>query len=275
MGKLTGKVALVTGASSGIGLSAVTFLLEEGATVYGAARRLDRLQDVEKIGGHAIEMDITKEEDITSALAKINNAHGSVDILINNAGYGSYGSVEEVPIDEARRQFEVNLFGLGSITQKVLPQMREKKYGKIVNISSMAGKIYMPMGAWYHATKHALEGWSDSLRLEVAQFGIDVVIVEPGGIQTEWGGIAMDSMQKYSGKGPYARITNGMTAAFKETYENGKGSHPDVIGKIIVRAVTAKHPKTRYAKGYMAKFSIFSRWLLSDKMFDGFLKSQI
>jgi NAD(P)-dependent dehydrogenase (short-subunit alcohol dehydrogenase family) len=275
MGKLTGKVALVTGASSGIGLSAVTFLLEEGATVYGAARRLDRLQDVEKIGGHAIEMDITKEEDITSALAKINNAHGSVDILINNAGYGSYGSVEEVPIDEARRQFEVNLFGLGSITQKVLPQMREKKYGKIVNISSMAGKIYMPMGAWYHATKHALEGWSDSLRLEVAQFGIDVVIVEPGGIQTEWGGIAMDSMQKYSGKGPYARITNGMTATFKETYENGKGSHPDVIGKIIVRAVTAKHPKTRYAKGYMAKFSIFSRWLLSDKMFDGFLKSQI
>ena len=275
MGKLTGKIALVTGASSGIGLSAVKYLLAEGATVYGAARRLERLKAVEEMGGHAVAMDITHDDQITSALAKIKQQHGDVDILINNAGYGSYGSVEELPIEEARRQFEVNLFGLAAVTQKVLPAMRENKYGKVVNISSMAGKIYMPLGSWYHATKHALEGWSDCLRLEVKHFGIDVVIVEPGGINTEWDGIAMDSMKEVSGNGPYSNLAQNMATTFSQTYQGGKASHPDVIGKVIHQAVTARRPKTRYSAGYMAKFSIFSRWLLPDRTFDWFLKSQM
>jgi short-subunit dehydrogenase len=180
------QVVLITGASSGMGKETAKTLIEEGYTVYAAARRVEQMADLAELGGIPIKMDVTKEEDVVAAVERVKEGHGGVDILINNAGFGLYGAVEDVSLDAARYQFEVNMFGLAHLTQLVLPYMRQKRAGKIVNISSMGGKIYTTLGAWYHATKHAVEGWSDCLRLELKQFNIDVIIIEPGGIQTEF-----------------------------------------------------------------------------------------
>jgi short-subunit dehydrogenase len=178
-----------------------------------------------------------------------------------------------VPIEEAKRQFEVNIFGLARITQLVLPTMREQKSGRIVNISSMGGKMYTPFGAWYHATKYALEGWSDCLRIEVKQFGIDVAIVEPGGIQTEWGDIAMDKLNKVSGNGPYADMVKKVIASSGNSKD--KLTPVDVLGKEIAKAASEKNPKTRYLKGYLAKPLVRMRKWLGDRIFDKLLMSQL
>jgi short-subunit dehydrogenase len=267
------KVALVTGASSGIGESTALLLQKEGFKVYGAARRVEKMKDLESKGISLVALDITDEESTVNCVNTILEKEGRIDVLINNAGYGSYGAVEDVPIEEARRQFDVNIFGLARLTQLVLPKMREHRFGKIVNISSMGGKVYTPFGAWYHATKHALEGWSDCLRLEVKEFGIDVVIVEPGGIKTPWGQIAADNLKKTSGHGAYAEKANKTAKSTAEMYASSRLTEPDVIGKVIVKAVTARRPKTRYAKGFMAKPSLFLRKWLSDKAFDRMISS--
>ncbi|MGC2865801.1 oxidoreductase [Corynebacterium glutamicum] len=178
------KVALVTGASSGIGESTARKLQSLGFTVYGATRRTERLQKLASDGIHPLEMDVTDDESMKARIAKILADSGRIDVLVNNAGYGSYGAIEDVSIDEGGRQFEVNVFGAMALTRLVLPHMRKQKSGTIVNITSMGGKIYTPLGGWYHGTKFALEALSDALRLEVAQFGIDVVVIEPGGIAT-------------------------------------------------------------------------------------------
>jgi len=164
-------VALVTGASSGIGKETVKKLLEAGYTVYAAARRVEKMNDLADLGASILKMDVTDRVSIEAGVTNILYGERSIDVLVNNAGYGSYGAIEDVPLEEVRRQFEVNIFGLARLTQLVLPGMREKRFGKIVNVSSMGGKIYTPFGGWYHATKHALEGLSDSLRLETAPFG--------------------------------------------------------------------------------------------------------
>ena len=199
-----GKVALVTGASSGIGEATVLALLDTGYTVYGAARRVDRMAALVDAGAKVLAMDVTDDESMTAGVALVLAEAGRIDLLVNNAGFGSYGALEEVPLAEARYQFDVNVFGLARLTQLVLPGMRGQGSGRIVNISSIGGKIYEPLGGWYHATKFAVEGLSDSLRMELAPFGIQVVVVEPGAIRTEWGGIAADNLRKVSGDGPYA-----------------------------------------------------------------------
>jgi len=204
------KVVLITGASSGMGKSTANILKNQGYIVYGAARRMEEMQDLKSQGIHIVPLDLTKDDSIVLCVNTIIDKEGRIDILINNAGYGSYGTVEDVSIAEAKRQFEVNIFGLARITQLILPKMREHNYGRIVNISSMGGKVYLPLDAWYFATKHALEGWSDCLRLEVKPFGIDVVIVEPGGIKTPWGLIAAESLRETSGKGAYATFANSV-----------------------------------------------------------------
>ncbi|MBD3373602.1 SDR family NAD(P)-dependent oxidoreductase [candidate division KSB1 bacterium] len=265
---MKGKTALVTGASSGIGKETVQLLLNAGATVYGAARRVEKMKDLEQKGAQAIKLDVTDNESVKSVVDSILEKEGSIDILINNAGYGSYGAIEDIPIEEARRQFDVNIFGLAHLTQRVLPAMRENRYGKIVNISSMGGKIYTPFGGWYHATKHALEGLSDCLRIETEPFGIDVVIIEPGGIATDWGIISADNLRKTSGNGAYAELANKTADNLAERYSSDKLSPPDVVARTILKAVTASRPKTRYATGYMAGFTIFMRQLLSDRIFD-------
>ncbi|MEO0339579.1 MAG: oxidoreductase [Bacteroidota bacterium] len=270
------KVILVTGASSGIGKDAALQLIKEGHTVYGAARRVEKMQDIIDVGGQAIQMDITIDEDITTCVNKIIDEQGRIDVLVNNAGYAIYGSVEETTIKDARRQFEVNIFGLARITQLVTPQMRAQQSGTIINISSVGGKIFTPMGAWYHATKHALEGWSDCLRLELKPFGIDVVVVEPGAIATEFGDVMTQPMVDRSGDGPYAEMVKMLVKATQENYSKpGASSPPSVISDVISKAINSPKPKTRYAAGKWAKFLLFFRRYFSDRFFERLIMSQL
>jgi len=272
----TKKVILVTGASSGIGKASALQLINEGHTVYGAARRVEKMKDIEEAGGYALKMDVLDESQVESGVKKIIDEQGRIDVLVNNAGYATYGSVEETTIDDARRQFEVNIFGLARLTQLIIPHMRAHKSGTIINMSSIGGKIYTPMGAWYHATKHALEGWSDSLRLELASFGIHVAIVEPGIIRTEFGDVMTGPMIERSGNGPYKNMVDSLAKAAKESYENPKaGSPPSVIADVISKAVNSKKPKTRYARGKMAGMLLFLRKWLSDRAFDKAVMSQV
>ena len=200
---MAGRTVLITGASSGIGKATAKRLLKEGYSVYAAARRVEQMRDLEELGAIALKMDITNEEDVVAGVARINAEQGGTDILVNNAGFGLYGAMEDTPLDDARYQFEVNLFGAARLTQLVLPYMRDRGAGKIVNVSSVGGKIYTPLGSWYYATKHALEGWSDCLRWELKHFGIDVIIVEPGLIRTDFGNVMRGPLLEYSGDSAY------------------------------------------------------------------------
>lgn len=262
------KVALVTGASSGIGYEVALDLKAAGFTVYGAARRTDKLESLKKHDIKAISLDVTDEASMENCVSSILEQEGRIDVLVNNAGYGSYGAIEDVPMEEARRQIEVNLFGLARMSQLVLPAMRQHKFGRIINISSMGGKIYTSFGGWYHATKFAVEGLSDCMRLEVEAFGIDVVVVEPGGIKTDWGIIASENLKKTSAKGAYKAAANKSADNLKKMYSGNSLSSPKVISKAVTKAATAKKPKTRYLIGYGAKPFVFLRRLLSDRMFD-------
>jgi len=269
------KVILITGASSGMGKETAKELIARGHRVYAVARRIEQMQDLKELGGHPIQMDVTKEEDLQNVVDTILQHEGKIDVLWNNAGYGLYGAVEDVPVDEARRQFEVNLFGLASITQKVLPHMRKAKSGTIINTSSMGGKMYTPMGAWYHASKHALEGWSDCLRLELAPFGIDVVVLEPGIIVTGFGDVMLDNIRKHSSTGAYGGLTAKLAAATEKMYAKGQGSNPKLISKTLDKIVAARKPKTRYRVGFMAKPMVWMRVNLGDRLFDKVVMSQV
>lgn len=270
------RVALVTGASSGIGKEIARALLADGLTVYAAARSVDRMKDLGDAGVHVIGMDITREEEVVAAVAMIEAAHGAVDVLVNNAGFARYGAVEEIPIDDARYQFEVNLFGLARLTQLVLPAMRSRGRGRIVNISSMGGRIYTPLGAWYHATKHALEGWSDCLRLELQPFGIDVVIIQPGMIRTGFGEVLSGPLTEHVQSEAYGRLAGRVLEATETSYSRPGGySQPVVVARAVSKAVAATRPRTRYVVGALAWPLMTLRKLVSDRMFDRILMSQI
>jgi len=203
------KVILITGASSGMGREAAILLARGGHTVYAGARRADRMEDLSEHGITPVEMDVSKGGDNERAVRRIIDADGRIDVLINNAGFGLYGTVEDIPLDDARYQFEVNLFGLAHLTQLVLPHMRAQGAGRIVNTSSMGGRIFTPFGAWYHATKHALEGWSDCLRIETAPFNIQVVLIQPGLIQTEFGHVVGGSLRSTTRTAPTRPVWTG------------------------------------------------------------------
>ncbi len=251
-------------------------LLQEGHIVYGAARRVEQMQDIVKAGGYALKLDVTDEAQIVQCVKQVLQEQGRIDVLVNNAGYGLYGAVEDVSIEDARRQFEVNLFGLARITQEVIPHMREKKTGKIINIASMGGKMYTPLGAWYHASKHALEGWSDCLRFELKPFNIKVVVIEPGIIATEFGDVMSEGLLKNSGKGHYADLTQALAKATNDSYAKpGAFSPASVVSDAIVNAVTAKNPKTRYRVGKMAKPMVWMRIFLGDRIFDKVLENYV
>ncbi|WP_328541303.1 MULTISPECIES: oxidoreductase [unclassified Streptomyces] len=262
------KTALVTGASSGIGEATALKLQELGYTVYGAARRTDRLHKLADRGIRPLAMDVTDEDSMRSGVERITAETGRIDVLVNNAGYGSYGALEDVPLDEARYQFEVNVFGALRLAQLILPHMRAQRSGTIVNVTSMGGKIYTPLGGWYHGTKFALEALSDCLRLEGKPFGIDVVVIEPGGIATEWGAIAADKLEKPSSSGPYTAQATAVASSLRSEANAKRNSPPAVIADAIAKAVTARRPKTRYATGFGARPLIALRRILPDRAFD-------
>ncbi len=264
----TQKVALVTGASSGMGREFALQLAQAGFLVYGVARRVDRMDDLSMHGIRTLEMDVTDDDAATRGIKQILAETGRIDVLVNNAGYGSYGAVEDVPLDEARRQFDVNVFGAARLIQLALPTMRSQHSGTIINITSMGGKIYTPFGAWYHATKFALESFSDCLRLETKPFGINVVVIEPGAIRTEWSGIAADHLVATSAQGAYSEKAGRVAKSFRSEATTRQSSPPKVVAKTVVKAATARNPKTRYAVGFGAKPLIFLRNLLSDKAYD-------
>ncbi len=261
-------VALVTGASSGMGKDFALRLIDEGYSVYGAARRTERMDDIVKAGGKVVALDVTNDASMVQCVNRIMQEQGRIDVLINNAGYGQFGALEDVPMEEGRRQMETNLIGPARLTQLCLPQMRAQRFGKIFNISSIGGKFATPLGGWYHASKHALEGYSDSLRNEVRPFGIDVVIIEPGAIESEWSEIAADEAERYSGQGAYSDLVTKY-----RKMRSRKGPPPRVISDLIVKALNAKQPATRYHGGGLAGPLLFMRRWLSDRGFDKVIMS--
>ncbi len=270
------QVVLITGASSGMGKEAAKLLLRQGYTVYAAARRIEQMHDLQALGAHTLKMDVTDEAQMQAGMARIAANHGGVDVLVNNAGFAIYGAMEDTTMDDARYQFDVNFFGLARMTQLVLPHMRHQQRGRIINISSMGGKMYTPLGSWYHATKHALEGWSDCLRLELAPFGIQVVIVEPGIIATEFGDVMNGPLLERSGNGAYAKLAHTVAKATGDAYgKPGAASPASVIAQVIAQAIAARHPQTRYVAGKMAKPLIFIRKWFGDRFFDMAVMSQM
>ena len=262
-------VALVTGGSSGIGEATARRLHELGWTVYAAARRADRMAGLAGLGIHTLALDVTDEASTAAAVDQIIGAQGRIDVLINDAGYGSYGALEDVPLSEARYQFEVNVFGLARLTQLVLPQMRRQHRGRIINVSSIGGRIHEPLGDWYHATKFAVEGLSDSLRAELRPFGIDVVVIQPGAVRTEWGAIAAQNLRRMSAATAYRQQAEYVAAVLDSTSgPSSLASPPEAIANVIARAATARRPRTRYLAGRGARVIISARQLLPDRAFD-------
>jgi NAD(P)-dependent dehydrogenase (short-subunit alcohol dehydrogenase family) len=263
------KIVLVTGASSGIGKETVMMLLKEGGyKVYAAARRIERMADIEEQGAIAVKLDVTDRESSEKLIDRIIAESGGLDILVNNAGYGSLGSIEDVPVEEAKKQFEVNVFGLSLLIQKVLPVMRKKGKGLIINVSSVGGKMSIPLGGWYHSTKFAVEGLSNSLRMEVKPFGIDVVLIEPGPIISEWSKIATDNMIKTSGEGAYKEMAVLMSRNFGLMYHERHTSKSSTVAKSIMKAIKSRKPRTRYPTGRYAGIILFSRKIMCDRLFD-------
>lgn len=267
------KTVLITGASSGIGKATAIYLAQNGYNVYGAARRVENMQELKRHGVKPVALDITIDSSIISCVHEISKEAGNIDILINSAGLGSYGALEDVPMHEARNQMEINLFGATRLIQLLLPDMRKNKFGKIVNISSIGGKVGLPMGSWYHASKFAIEGMSDCLRNEVKQFGIDVIVIEPGGTKSEMTAIGAQDLMRVSGKTVYGNLAESLAKAYGEI--DRKAMDPIIIAKLIRRGIEAKSPKARYAGGSMAKTMLFFRKVLSDRRFDKMLMTQL
>lgn len=252
----TKKVILITGASSGIGFDAAQTLARQGHRVYAAARRMELMEPLKVDGVQVIRMDVTDEDSMRQGVEAVVQAEGRIDVLVNNAGYGFFGAIETVPLAEARRQLEVNVFGLARLTQLVLPYMRKQKSGRIINTSSIAGKMTFYMGGWYNVTKYSVEAFSDALRMEMKPFGIDVVVIEPGAIKTDWGLIAAKHLKESSAGTAYEEVGTQWAKNMDWFYKTNFLTKPSVITKAISRAVNSRHPKARYSRG---RFSIIGR----------------
>ncbi len=266
------KVALVTGVSSGIGKQTALQLLHAGYIVYGGARNIDKVRELEDLGIRLKVLDVTSKDSMDKVVNCIIKCHKRIDVLVNNAGYGLYGPVEYTSMEKIRDQFEVNVFGLIYLTKLVLPYMRNNQYGKIVNISSMGGRIWTPMGAFYHSTKYAVEGLSHSMRLEVEPFGIDVILIQPGGIKTNWGNIAANNLEEVGIDTPYEKQCKTISEGMKKTYRSKLLTSPSTIARCIVKAVTVKKPKTKYLLGYGAKPLVVAHRVFGDRTYDKIIK---
>jgi NAD(P)-dependent dehydrogenase (short-subunit alcohol dehydrogenase family) len=273
------KAVLITGCSSGIGHATALRLARAGWTVYATARRPETLTDLAEAGCKTLALDVTDEQSMLAAVASIEQAEGAIGVLINNAGYSQSGAIETVPLEAVRRQFETNVFGLVRLTQLVLPQMRAQRFGKIVNVGSMGGRLSFPGGGHYHATKHALEAISDAMRYELRGFGIDVVLLEPGLITTEFGDTATASMADTTlpGDDPYAVFNTTVGAVTKGAYEGPMrllGGGPDRVAKTIERAIKRRNPPARITITPSAKLTIALRRLLPDRAWEAAMRAQ-
>jgi NADP-dependent 3-hydroxy acid dehydrogenase YdfG len=281
------KAVLITGCSSGIGQATARRLAVGGWTVYATARRPESIADLEAAGCRTLALDVTDEDSMVAAVRTVEETHGAVGVLINNAGYSQSGAIETVSMEAVRRQFETNVFGLARLTQLVLPRMRDQRWGKIVNLGSMGGKLVFPGGGWYHATKHALEAVSDALRFEVRGFGIDVILLEPGLITTEFGNAAVASMSEVDGSSvddaaaaaadPYAKFNATVGAATAGAYDGPLrllGAGPDRVAKVIEKSIRKRRAPTRVTITPSAKLSIPSRRLMPDRIWDAMMRAQ-
>lgn len=269
------KVALITGASLGIGKESAYALLKAGYKVYATARRVELMEDLKLAGAMVMQMDVTDAMQVQNVVNHIITDDNRIDLLLNNAGYGSYGAVEDVDMAEARRQFEVNVFGLAVVTKAVIPQMRSQGIGRIINISSVAGKIVFPMGAWYHATKFAVEGFSDALRMELRPFGILVIVIEPGPIFTGWQDIAFDSLDRTSGHTVYKNMAERVSKLMRSNYTPGKTAGPEVIARLVLKAARSKCPKTTYSGPFSARILKRLGLILPTKWYNALIRKAI
>jgi NAD(P)-dependent dehydrogenase (short-subunit alcohol dehydrogenase family) len=265
------KTAIITGCSSGIGQATAARLgRRDDWTVYATARRPETLSELESAGCRTLALDVTDAASMVAAVDAVTADSGRIDALVNNAGYSQSGATETLDVDDVRRQFETNVFGLLRLSQLVLPTMRSQGDGRIVNISSMGGKLVFPGGGAYHATKFAVEAFSDAMRFEVAGFGIKVIIIEPGLITTNFDQTAVGSMDLDAG-GPYAEFNRTVASATQDVYKGPMkrlGGPPEAVAKVIEKALTTRRPRTRYTVTASATMSIMSRRLMTDRMWD-------
>jgi NAD(P)-dependent dehydrogenase (short-subunit alcohol dehydrogenase family) len=273
------KAVLITGCSSGIGRETARHLAQRGHKVYATARRPDSIEDLKAVGCETLACDVTDEESMRACVEAVEGSEGAVGALVNNAGYSQSGAVETVPMESVRRQFETNVFGLIRMCQLVLPGMRGQRSGRIVNISSIGGRLTFPGGGIYHATKHAVEGVSDVLRFEVKGFGIDVVVIEPGLIKTEFANAALKSMADTAHDGPYGEFNTAVGQQTAGAYEDGGGlarlgGGPETVARKIERAITARRPRTRYKVTPSAGLTLGMRGVMTDRMWDRFVGTQ-
>jgi NAD(P)-dependent dehydrogenase (short-subunit alcohol dehydrogenase family) len=275
----TSRAVLITGCSSGIGRASALRLVRSGWTVYASARRAESLTELADAGCHTLALDVTDEASMSAAVESVQRAEGAVGVLVNNAGYSQSGAIETVPMDAVRRQFETNVFGPVRLAQLVLPGMRAQRWGKIVNVGSMGGRLTFPGAGHYHATKHALEAISDALRFETRGFGIDVILLEPGLITTEFGeaaSAAVSNLGDVDGD-PYASFNQAVAEITTGTYKGPMrrlGAGPERVASVLERAITRRHPPARITITASAKLSIASRRLLSDRAWDTAMRAQ-
>jgi NAD(P)-dependent dehydrogenase (short-subunit alcohol dehydrogenase family) len=268
------KAVLITGCSSGIGYATAELLADRGWNVYATARNPDVVSVLEAKGAKLLPLDVTDEESMTNAVQTVTQQEGAVGILINNAGYSQNGAVESVPMDKVRSQFETNVFGLIRMCQLVLPGMRAQKWGKIVNLSSMGGRLTFPGGGLYHASKYAVEALSDAMRYEVASFGVDVILIEPGLITTNFEATSVKGVPQ---EGPYAEFNRDVAKATENAYKgplSKLGGGPEAVAKTIMGALEAKRPKARYPVTPSARLMIGQRRLTPDRVWDLMMRAQ-
>jgi NAD(P)-dependent dehydrogenase (short-subunit alcohol dehydrogenase family) len=273
----TSKAVLITGCSTGIGRATAERLASRGWTVYATARRPSSISDLAEHGCKTAALDVTDEASMRAAVDEITREHGAVGVLINNAGYGIQGPFEDVPMDEIRRQFETNVFGLTVLTKLVLPGMREQRWGRVVNLSSMGGRLTFPGGAYYHATKHAVEALSDALRFEVRGFGIRVVVVEPGLVKSAFGDTAVATMDCLNQDGPYATFNAALAKQVTGAYEGPMSKlarPPEAVARVIEKAISSSRPRARYRVTPTARMMLTIRRAVPDRVFDAFLSTQ-
>ena len=266
------KVILITGASSGIGFDAARMLARQGHKVYAAARRVEMMEPLRKDGVVPFRMDVTDSQSMAEGVQYVVDTEGRIDVLVNNAGYGYFGAIETVTDEEARRQLEVNVFGLAALCRLVIPHMRQQGSGRIVNTSSIAGLLVLPFGGWYHVSKYSVEALSEALRMELKPFGIDVSMIEPGGIKTDWGIIAGRHLAESTRGTAYEAAALPEADLLDKAYRGRFLSDPKVVAKAICRAVNSRRPKARYRIGRFSHLAVITRRLLPTRCWDALMR---